>query len=203
MSELFSSQGHVELVTGGASGIGRMIAADGCSGGLARHPLQRCWRGLGRALRDVPGARLGQGLRPQLKRPFFLTQSLLALLDASHVSNESKVIGIAFIDGPSINMLQTDLYTATQAAMLHLTRWMALELIRGNIVVRRIAPGPFAFDMNREARERLEMAASRIPAWRIGLAEDVAPAVIHLESNAGDYVAGEILVFDGGSSHVH
>ena len=75
---------------------------------------------------------------------------------------------------------------------------MALRLIQDNIVVSGIAPGAFASEMNRDARDNAQGVAARIPAGRIGRADDMAGAAIYLASRAGDYVVGATLVVDGG-----
>ena len=75
---------------------------------------------------------------------------------------------------------------------------MSLRLVQDNIVVSGIAPGAFASDMNRIARDQAEETARRIPAGRIGIAEDMAGVAIYLASRAGDYVVGQTIVVDGG-----
>jgi NAD(P)-dependent dehydrogenase (short-subunit alcohol dehydrogenase family) len=78
---------------------------------------------------------------------------------------------------------------------------MALRLAQDNIVVSAIAPGAFASEMNRVARDHAEETAKHIPAGRIGRDEDMAGAAIYLASRAGDYVMGSTLVVDGGVTH--
>jgi NAD(P)-dependent dehydrogenase (short-subunit alcohol dehydrogenase family) len=78
---------------------------------------------------------------------------------------------------------------------------MALRLAKDNIAVTAIAPGAFASEMNKEARDHAEMVSSHIPAGRIGTVEDMAGAAIYLASRAGDYVVGSTLVVDGGVTH--
>ncbi len=75
---------------------------------------------------------------------------------------------------------------------------MAIRLIRDNIAVSAIAPGAFASDMNRDARDHGDAVSKMIPARRIGTTEDMAGAAIYLASRAGDYVVGGTLVVDGG-----
>ena len=79
---------------------------------------------------------------------------------------------------------------------------MAIRLIRDNIVVSAIAPGAFASDMNRDARDHGDALAKIIPSRRIGTAEDMAGAAIYLASRAGDYVVGSTIVVDGGVSYM-
>ena len=52
--------------------------------------------------------------------------------------------------------------------------------------------------MNTAARDHGDAVASRIPARRIGQAEDMAAGAVYLASRAGDYVIGETLTIDGG-----
>ena len=111
------------------------------------------------------------------------------------------MISIASIDGLSVNPLETYSYSASKAGLIHLTRRMALTLIKDNIVVSCIAPGAFASDMNTEARDHADELARRIPAGRIGREDDIAAAAVYLASRAGDYLVGETLVVDGGWSH--
>ena len=136
-----------------------------------------------------------------MKAPFFLTQALGPQLRAAAAARPAKVINIVSIDGISVNPLETYSYAASKAGLMHMTRRMALHLIKDNIVVSAIAPGAFASDMNRDARDNAEEVAARIPAGRIGTGEDMAGAAIYLASRAGDYVVGATLVVDGGVTH--
>jgi NAD(P)-dependent dehydrogenase (short-subunit alcohol dehydrogenase family) len=136
-----------------------------------------------------------------LKTPFFLTQALTPMLKAAATDHLAKVINIASIDGISVNPQETYSYAASKAGLIQLTRRMALRLARERIVVSAIAPGAFASNMNKDARDRGEEIKGRIPAGRIGEPEDMAGAAIYLASRAGDYVMGSTLVVDGGVTH--
>ena len=136
-----------------------------------------------------------------LKAPFFLTQALSPQLRVAAQTRPAKVINIASIDGVSVNPQETYSYAASKAGLIHLTRRMALRLIQDNIVVTAIAPGAFASDMNRDARDHSDAVSARIPSGRIGTAEDMAGAAIYLASRAGDYVVGSTLIVDGGVTH--
>lgn len=134
-----------------------------------------------------------------LKTPFFLTKALAAPLRAA-ASRErpAKVINIASIDGIFVNPQETYSYAASKAGLIHLTRRMAVKLIRDNVAVTAIAPGPFKSDMNRAARDNEDEVATRVPSGRIGTDEDMAGAAIYLASRAGDYVVGATITVDGG-----
>jgi NAD(P)-dependent dehydrogenase (short-subunit alcohol dehydrogenase family) len=136
-----------------------------------------------------------------LKTPFFLTQALTPMLKKAATDHLAKVINIASIDGISVNPQETYSYAASKAGLIQLTRRMALRLAQERIVVSAIAPGAFASDMNKDARDHGEEIKGRIPAGRIGEPEDMAAAAIYLASRAGDYVMGSTLVVDGGVTH--
>ena len=135
-----------------------------------------------------------------LKTPFFLTQMLAPQLRKAAELKPAKVINIASIDGITVNPQETYSYAASKAGLIHMTKRMALRLIQDNIVVSAIAPGAFASDMNRDARDHAGEVSAQIPAGRIGVDDDMAGAAIYLASRAGDYVVGATLVVDGGVS---
>ena len=134
-----------------------------------------------------------------VKSPFFLTQALHESLKAA-ASRErpAKVINITSIDGLRLNPWETYSYHASKSALIYLTKRMAARLIQDSINVTSIAPGAFASEMNRAARDHGDSVAQGIPAKRIGVDEDMAGAAIFLASRAGDYVVGDTIVVDGG-----
>ena len=137
-----------------------------------------------------------------VKAPFFLTQALLAPLKAAaSAERPAKVINIASIDGIFVNPLETYSYHASKAGLIHLTRRMAARFAPLHINVTAIAPGPFASDMNLDARDHGDDVARQVPAGRIGRDDDMAGAAIFLASRAGDYVVGATLTVDGGVAY--
>ena len=137
-----------------------------------------------------------------VKSPFFLTQALHPLLKAGgSPGRPAKVINITSIDGQRLNAWETYSYHASKSALIYLTKRMAARLVKDSINVTSIAPGAFASEMNRAARDHADTVAQGIPAKRIGVAEDMAGAAIYLASRAGDYVIGETITVDGGLVH--
>lgn len=137
-----------------------------------------------------------------VKSPFFLTQILHGdLKAAASEERPAKVINICSIDGIRLNPLETYSYHASKSALIFLTRRLAAKLVADKIVVSAIAPGPFASEMNRAARDHADMVAARTPMKRIGRDEDMAGAAIYLASRAGDYVVGDTIVVDGGLAY--
>ena len=148
---------------------------------------------------DFPESGWDKVLDLNLKSPFFLTQALHAKLAAAGSAEQpAKVIMIASIDGMRLNPQETYSYHASKSGLIYLTRRMAARLVRDWIVVSCIAPGPFASQMNRDARDHGDEVAKRVPMRRIGRDDDMAGAAIFLASRAGDYVVGETIAVDGG-----
>ncbi len=94
-----------------------------------------------------------------LKTPFFLAQALHGALKAAGSKERlSKVINIASIDGISVNMQETYSYAASKSGLIHLTKRMAMRLIRDNI----------AGDGDRAGRLRLRHEPRCTRQWRRG-----------------------------------
>ena len=148
---------------------------------------------------EFPESGWDKVLNLNLKSPFFLTQALHgALKAAASADKPAKVINIASIDGIRLNPQETYSYAASKSGLIYLTKRLAARLVRDDINVTAIAPGAFASDMNRAARDLGDEVAKRIPSRRIGRDEDMAAAAIYLASRAGDYVVGETIAVDGG-----
>ncbi len=153
----------------------------------------------GEAFETFPEAGWDKVMDLNVKSPFFLSQALHPMLKASASrARPAKIINITSIDGQRVNPWETYSYQASKAALIHLTRRMAARLVADAIHVTSIAPGAFASDMNKAARDHGDGVAKRIPAQRIGVDEDMAAAAIYLASRGGDYVVGETLTVDGG-----
>ena len=137
-----------------------------------------------------------------LKSPFFLTQALHERLKSGGASGQpAKVINITSIDGQRLNPWETYSYHASKSGLIFLTKRLAARLVSDNIIVTSIAPGAFASDMNKAARDNADDVGKSIPLGRIGNAEDLAGAAIFLASRAGDYVVGDTITVDGGLVH--
>lgn len=148
---------------------------------------------------DFPESGWDKVMDLNVKAPFFLTQALKPLLlQGAKGGHLAKVINIASIDGLSLNPMETYSYHASKAGVVHLTKRMAVKLAPEGIVVSAIAPGAFASNMNKEARDHADEIKGHIPSGRIGEPEDMAGAAIYLASRAGDYVVGTTLTVDGG-----
>ena len=138
-----------------------------------------------------------------VKGVFFTTRYLLPLLEAAARPDEpARVINIGSIDGLRAPIMETYSYSASKAAVHHLTRHLARRLAP-SITVNAIAPGPFPSKMMRSTLEAFgDQIADSAPMKRIGRASDMAGAAIFLASAAASYVTGAVLPVDGGIATV-
>jgi 3-oxoacyl-[acyl-carrier protein] reductase len=92
-------------------------------------------------------------------------------------------------------------YAASKAAIVALTRSLALELARRNVRVNVVAPGFVSTDMTSALTpEQLEAATSHVPLGRMGTPEEIAPMIRFLCGPGGRYITGQLFVVDGGLS---
>ena len=135
-----------------------------------------------------------------VKSLFFLTQKMKSLLTSNaSLEDPSRVINIGSIDGLNVPALPTFSYSASKAAVHHLTRVMAAQLVSENILVNAIAPGPYPSNMLGAAvNHDYADIEKRNPRKRVGTPEDIAGLVIFLCSRAGSYTVGETITSDGG-----
>jgi NAD(P)-dependent dehydrogenase (short-subunit alcohol dehydrogenase family) len=159
-------------------------------------------------LDDFPESGWDKVMDTNLKGVFFLTQRLLPLLRASATAEDpARVINIGSVDGMHTSVFNAFSYGASKAGLHHLTRMLAARLVRQNIIVNAIAPGPFPTHMlsigvggggDVDAVDWERMGRNN-PRGRIGTPQDIAGLAIFLSSRAGAFTVGEVISCDGGT----
>jgi 3-oxoacyl-[acyl-carrier protein] reductase len=89
-------------------------------------------------------------------------------------------------------------YCSSKAAVINLTRALAVDLGRYSIRVNAVAPGVIETPIQKLSGDALKARGEGVPLGRIGVADEVAKAVIFLLSDMASYITGETLVVDGG-----
>ncbi len=134
-------------------------------------------------------------INTNLSGTYYITKALLNKLIRR---DNGKIINMASVSGLRGSMGQAN-YSASKAAIMSLTKTLALELARFNVQVNAVAPGfietEMVENMDTNAKKNIKQM---VPARRMGRADEVADAVLYLLSPSANYITGHTLVIDGG-----
>jgi NAD(P)-dependent dehydrogenase (short-subunit alcohol dehydrogenase family) len=150
---------------------------------------------------DVSEADRDQVIDTNLKGAWLMAQEtarhMAGLGHGGAIINVASILGLGAAG-------QLAAYCASKAALINLTRALAIDLARDGIRVNALAPGYVETDINREylASTAGEALKKRIPQRRFGKPEDLDGALLLLASEASRYMTGSVLVVDGGQSAI-
>lgn len=137
-------------------------------------------------------------LDTNLRGQFFLTTELAKAWLAS--SGRAAVVNVASQAGV-VAIEERAAYGTSKAALIHLTKQLALEWASRGIRVNAVAPTFVRTELTESTLSRPEWAGellSRIPSGRFGEPDDIAGAVVFLLSDAAALITGHTIVIDGG-----
>lgn len=253
---LFSVEGKTALVTGGATGIGRMAAealvragarvliasrkadaceavaaelnalgapgqAEGFGGDVATQEgvealtfevknrtdaldilMNNAGVSWGAPMGQFPHEAWDKVMSVNVAGLFDLTQKLLPMLMKSGSADDpSRIINVGSVMGEVPMGDGAYSYSASKAAVLHLTKIMAKEFSPFHITVNALAPGPFVSRMTAFAtadETTREKVGKSVPLGRVGRAEDIAGCILFLCGQGGSYVTGAVIPVSGG-----
>jgi len=170
--------------------------------------LQRCGKidilvnnaGLtwGAPAESMPFERWRQVIDANITGTFLMSQTV-----GRHMLERKKgaIVNVASIAGLSGGQLNTVGYNASKAAVINLTRALAVEWAPYTLRVNCIAPGMFRTRMTEAILDRAEaVVANMTPLGRIGQPGEIAPTVLFLASEGASYITGQVIPIDGGKT---
>ena len=158
----------------------------------------------GANIEDYPDDGFAKVMNTNVNAVFSLTRDLLPALErAASAADPARVVNIGSMDGlhvPVVQRVPTFAYSASKAALHHLTRALAVDLGPRHITVNAIAPGFFQSKMTDYVlKEFGDDIAADSPLGRVGQPPEIAGALLYLASRAGAYTNGIVLPVDGGT----
>ena len=146
------------------------------------------------ALTEVTNEAWQRGMQRNLDTAFNLTK---AALPALRKSKSGRIIMIASVTGGLMAMAKQPVYAAAKAALVGLTKSIALDEAKYGITCNAVLPGWIATD-TQSTHEQLQ--GMKTPLGRSGKPAEIAGLVTWLASESAGYMTGQALVVDGGNS---
>ena len=147
-------------------------------------------------LSEFPQSKVQEILAVNLEAPIVISgivSKQMALKKYGRIINISSIFGV-------VSKEKRSAYTASKSGLIGVTKAMALDLAKYNVLVNSISPGFIATDLTREVLggAGIEEMQSRVPLKRLGQPEEIANYVLFLSCELNSYMTGQNIVVDGG-----
>jgi 3-oxoacyl-[acyl-carrier protein] reductase len=143
---------------------------------------------------DLPQNEWDEAIDRNLNTCFNLTHAVLP----SMIKNQyGRIVNVSSVTGPLVSNPGAAAYSAAKAAMVGMSRSLAIETAKYNITVNNVAPGWIATGSS-TAEEKV--AAENTPMGRGGRPQEVADLIAFLASDESTYITGQMIVIDGGNT---
>ncbi len=146
------------------------------------------------AITDITDQQWTSALELNLNSVLFVTRACSAVMVDQHYG---RIVTVSSVSGPVAAYAADVGYHAAKAALVGLTRSIALDLAPHGITANAVAPGWIETDS--ATQEEIEYGR-RTPVGRSGTAAEVASAIVYLASPESSYLTGQVIVIDGGNT---